>query len=97
MKKYEIKHKETNHKGYIWVDKTFGLTRYYVSWRGGQLEDWKRDIDDFAKEWDIPRSVKFRLLLPEIAAKIAIRTGVIMAIMAKSPQHQTAPTTRLAV
>lgn len=89
MKKYEIRHKETNRKGYIWSEDSGYGTKYYVSWRGEgfyggetDLKDWEWNIDKFAKEWDIPRSVKLKLLWPEIAAKIAVRIGVIMAIMA---------------
>jgi hypothetical protein len=73
MKKYEIRHKVTNYKGYIWKeDSGYGM-KYYVSWRedGSQYNysDWEWRIDTFEKEWDIPKSVKFKLLWPGIVAK----------------------------
>lgn len=73
MKKYEIRHKETNRKGYIWKeDSGYGM-KYYVSWREDRSQynysDWEWSLHTLEKEWDIPKRVKFKLLWPDIAAK----------------------------
>ena len=73
MKKYEIRHKETNRKGYICAKKGYGGTDYYVYLNknedGWGYEDHEYNLMRLSENWNIPKSVKFKLLWPNIVAK----------------------------
>lgn len=81
MKKYEVRHKETNRKGYMWAENSDIGTKYYVSWKeeGDQYSysDWEWTLHDFEEKWNIPKIVKFKLLWPKILRVSLLILGCI--------------------
>ena len=80
MAKYEIRHKESNRKGYI------AKGKYDHRWWCSESEDMygydseKYDtIKDAERDWVIPKSVKVKLLIP-VVAKVIGFVSVILGI-----------------
>lgn len=78
MAKYEIRHKESNRKGYI----TKG--DYSPRWWCSESEDTYRynsekydTIKDAERDWVIPKSVKIKLLTPMVAKAIGFVSAIL--------------------
>ena len=78
MAKYEIRHKESNRKGYIaegkydhkwWCSESEGMYRY-----NSETYD---TIKEAERDWVIPKSVKIKLLTPVVAKIIGFVSAIL--------------------